>query len=169
MAMSAPARARASAIAFPIRRDPPVTRAARPARLMRVGGRTDPRLAFRNAKTRRRGSGALGKTRIGRPGATIHAKSRWTQANGRIELGRRQVGASRLTRATFGRTWGSRTNARVTLGRTKVDIETPSAHPQRIRTGRARTSNQSMTAGLSFRTIRWDSFTTVFMGAHLLI
>src|SRR6266545_1122074 len=78
MAMSAPARARASAIAFPIRRDPPVTRAARPARLMRVGGRTDPRLAFRNAKT---GDGEAGRS--GRPALAAPARRFTPRAAGR--------------------------------------------------------------------------------------
>ncbi len=100
MATSAPARARARAITFPIRRDPPVTRAARPARPMPIRGTPERRFAFRKSWCLTPESGDF-RVEAGPPYGDDSRPKLW-EASERTGSNGGQVGAPRLAGATFG-------------------------------------------------------------------
>src|SRR6266581_1241015 len=125
MTTSAPARARAIAITFPIRRDPPVTRAARPAKLMADRSNDESALAFRRPWSRVAERWAIEREASGRITRRFRTRAACTRPDASDEE-RGHVVLRRPAGSTFGGACGRRTKARVTLGRTKVDIVNPS-------------------------------------------
>ncbi|SRR6266571_7003412 len=165
MATSAPGRARPRAIDLPIRRDPPVTRAVRPARLMRTGGTTESVLSVSEIGGRMRESTGAGAEKHPARAATIHTQP--PDAGGRTGSNADR-GSGRCVASRGG---DVRPDPWTSDERSGDAREHEGGHrnalglPQRIRAGRP-TSNTSMTTGGSFRTIRRDSF-TIFIVAHL--